>query len=890
MSPASLASPITITGLNNGTAYSIKVRPAGGTIGILPATAKASAAMSGTPVFDGAGVTAKNETSVYGAAVPTVGYTTTLATGDWVDTVSCGAYTDNTYATAVTLSTKPGTYVTHCSGSTTSGLDSDVKYSDGVYTVTKAPLSITAKSFTKTYGDVVTPDGNDDFTESGLVGSDEIDSITLTSLGGVASANVAGSVYAVVPSAAVGAASKVLADWYTITYHNGTITVNAAAALAVTPKTHTLDLGDTSLDAATLGFDVTGFVNSETFATTDYTAPTCVVYQGVTLKSPPYSTLTAGVYTIKCSGGAASNYSTINYSEAKFVVKSANVDVVAESPSSTYGSSPISDTGYEVAGELNGATVTCRAYTDGTYAVEVTAATEPGTYVTHCTGPSDNGTPDFTPIGYVDGEYTVEKAPLTITASSFTKTYGETLTLDGDDSNGSADFAVSGLQNSDSVISATLTSSGDSATAGVSGSTYNIVPSGASLDCECELTDLYDVTYVNGKITVNKKLLTVTADDLNLQVGAAVPSSYDFTITGWENGEDDDTNLPAGWVAPTCESSFNSTTPIGTPVDITCSGGSSDDYEFEFEQGSVSIGNPEVTVENTTKPAYETSGATANVALKATITNWAPGCKVTFTLSPSVGTASPYTVYTTASNDVSVSANLPVGVYDVTTSVSEGCEGDADTTGIVAVAPIGPGGVAHVDTYGTRYRDSFTGKTVVLDMEWLRKSVRTKNPTTGLYESSYVNVSYYNWSIYGTKQWRIASKPFAGTVTLGDGDTQSATVSTWGRMDCPTGMYPAGNVSICSAVINIVMLQEWVLTGSSSGYWRNVGEVLIVEKLAEGLWPYRCATLACKIPLPDYVSFQMRPVPGSATPTVIPVGLPGSTDWTRVTYGEVLHK
>ncbi|MUH52709.1 MAG: BspA family leucine-rich repeat surface protein, partial [Actinobacteria bacterium] len=169
VSPASLASPITISGLDNGTTYSIKVRPAGGTIGVLPATAKASTAMSGTPVFDGAGVTAKNETSVYGASVPTVGYTTTLATGDWVDTVSCGAYTNNTYATAVTSSTKPGTYVAHCSGSTTSGLESDVKYTDGVYTVTKAPLSITAKSFTKTYGDVVTPDGNDDFTESGLV-------------------------------------------------------------------------------------------------------------------------------------------------------------------------------------------------------------------------------------------------------------------------------------------------------------------------------------------------------------------------------------------------------------------------------------------------------------------------------------------------------------------------------------------------------------------------------------------------------------------------------------------------------------------------------------------------------------------------------------------------
>jgi hypothetical protein len=240
-----------------------------------------------------------------------------------------------------------------------------------------------------------------------------------------------------------------------------------------------------------------------------------------------------------------------------------------------------------------------------------------------------------------------------------------------------------------------------------------------------------------------------------------------------------------------------------------------------------------------------------------------------------------------------VDAVLPIGAYDIVTTLSGNCTADGTIDdGFVVISPNGPTGAAHVDTYGTRYFDLNTSKTVTLNMEWLRKRVRTKNPTTGLYEYTWVNSSYYNWSIYGGNQWRIASKPFSGTVTLSDGGSQSSTISTWGRTPCPADMYPDGNASICSVITNVVMLQEWVPRPDNPKYgtWRNVGEVLIVEKLAEGLWPYRCSTVACKTPLRDYVSFQMRPVPGSASPTVIPVDLPAYTNWTQVTYSEVLHK
>lgn len=883
----SLASPIVITGLTNGTTYRVKVRPYGYGGGLTPSfNGKASDEVSAIPA-NGVTFTANAQSSAYGASVPTIGYTSTLAPGDFTQTIACGAYTDNTYATAVTSATKPGTYVTHCTGSATSGLGVAVRYVDGVYTVTKAPLTITAKSFTKTYGDALSLSGATDFTVNGLVGSDAVSSVTLTTTGNAAGAGVTGSPYSVVPSAAVGAASQVLTQWYTITYTNGSITANKAPALQVMASTNIYGIDYTSVPAnaaaitSSVVYSASGFVNGETFATVGYTAPTCGVFDGLTLKSPNYSSLAVGIYAVKCAGGAAANYEGISYVAGIFTVKAANVAVTAKSANSAYGSAVSAPSpGYDVVGDLNGVTVTCAAYTDNTYVTAVTSSTKPGTYVTHCSGPANNGAPDYTLIEYTDGVYTVAKVPLTVTAKSWSKTYGDAITLAG-----ASDFTSSGLVNGDGIASVTLTTSGAVGTAGVAGSPYSVVPSAAVGAASQVLTDYYDITYVDGAITVARKSLTVEADDVTLQVGASVPTSYSASYTGWVNGENDDTTLPAGWVAPVCTSSFNSNTPLGTPVEVTCSGGATDDYEFTFVSGSVTVGNPEVTVQNTTKTAVETTDSTVNVSLSARITNWAPGCKVTFTLNPSAGTASPYTVYTTASNDVSVNAALPVGVYDITTSVSEGCTGTSDTTGIVAVVPIGPGGAAHTDAYGVRYFDPTTGKTFILNMEWKRDRVRTRNPVTGLYQTTWGYNSYFNWSQYGAKTWRIVSKPFPGRLSLDGG---ASTVSTWGLMTCPTGMYPVGNASICSAATNTVTIQRWVPSGSS-GSWQNVGDALMVFQLAEGAWPYRCATVACKTPLRDRMAISFRSLPGAAAIT-FPVGFPTTTDWRNISAGDIIHK
>ena len=93
------------------------------------------------------------------------------------------------------------------------------------------------------------------------------------------------------------------------------------------------------------------------------------------------------------------------------------------------------------------------------------------------------------------------------TASDKTKTYGDTVVFD--ETTPSADFSVTGLVNSDTVASITLTSTGAAATATVAGSPYAIVP----IDAVGTGLANYNISYVNGSLTVDPRPLTITASD-----------------------------------------------------------------------------------------------------------------------------------------------------------------------------------------------------------------------------------------------------------------------------------------------------------------------------------------------------------------------------------------
>lgn len=92
------------------------------------------------------------------------------------------------------------------------------------------------------------------------------------------------------------------------------------------------------------------------------------------------------------------------------------------------------------------------------------------------------------------GLLTVNPATLTVTASNQTKTYGQTFNFAG------TEFTSSGLQNGETIGSATLTSAGAVNTANVAGSPYAVSASAAT-GGTFNATN-YNINYINGAMTV----------------------------------------------------------------------------------------------------------------------------------------------------------------------------------------------------------------------------------------------------------------------------------------------------------------------------------------------------------------------------------------------------
>ncbi len=125
-------------------------------------------------------------------------------------------------------------------------------------------------------------------------------------------------------------------------------------------------------------------------------------------------------------------------------------------------------------------------------------------------------------------DQTVSPAGLTITASTLSKTYGTTMTFAG------TEFSTSGLVNGDTVSSLTLTSTGAAATASVAGGPYSLIPSAAA---GSGLSN-YTISYVNGSLTVNPAVLTITANNASKFFGTALNlGSTAFTTSGLANND-----------------------------------------------------------------------------------------------------------------------------------------------------------------------------------------------------------------------------------------------------------------------------------------------------------------------------------------------------------------
>ncbi|MEO1100186.1 MAG: MBG domain-containing protein, partial [Bacteroidota bacterium] len=232
-------------------------------------------------------------------------------------------------------------------------------------------------------------------------------------------------------------------------------------------------------------------------------------------------------------------------------VNQAILTVTADDRSRTYGSSnPALTVSY--LGFVNGDDASDLT-TAPTASTAATVTSDVGGYaITASGGVDDNYT-----FNYVDGTLTVTPTPLTATAEDKSKTYGS--------ANPALTIAYSGFLNGDTAADITAPGISTSATitSGVGAYPVTLSSGGATN---------YTLSLVNGTLTVNQAILTVTADDRSRTYGSSNPA-LTVSYLGFVNG-DDASDLTT---APTTSTAATVTSDVGGYA-ITASGGVDDNY------------------------------------------------------------------------------------------------------------------------------------------------------------------------------------------------------------------------------------------------------------------------------------------------------------------------
>ena len=263
-----------------------------------------------------------------------------------------------------------------------------------------------------------------------------------------------------------------------------------------------------------------------------------------------------GTYDIVVSKGTVEN-TMVTFVKGTLTIEKAPLTITAKNYTRKQGEdNPTFEVEYE--GFKNSETesvlakkpiVTCSA----------TAPSAPGEYVIIPSGASATNYE----ISYVNGKLTVTDAdPVTITAKSYTIKYGDAIPAFEYETTGAV---LSGTPQ----LNCTATSTSNVGT-------YDIVISKGTVTN-------YNVTYVNGTLTIEKAPLTISGGTYTMKQGDALPE-LKAEYKGFKNGETEDVLTKKPTLTTTATSSSNP-----GEYEVTVADAEAQNYEISYEPGKIIV-------------------------------------------------------------------------------------------------------------------------------------------------------------------------------------------------------------------------------------------------------------------------------------------------------------
>jgi len=598
------------------------------------------------------------------------------------------------YAATTVAPTAAGTYSITPSAVTftdpaSAGKYATISYLAGSFTITKAVLTVTPTSGQSiSYGAIAALD----FSVTGFSTFSGAQESAASAAGYLAPTCSASSYSRLTSNAAtihtISCAGGSATNYTFTTTATATATVTKAI-LTVTPAAKSVTYGDV---APILTFVVNGWQNSQTAANAaDYIAPTCSA-SSYSRTSPALTPV-----TISCSNGTANNYSfDITTTASISIAKLGTLTITAASPSAiNYGAATPANS-FSTSGKATDDLISTVTYSyagtgSTSYSASASAPTLPGTYsiTPSAASFSAGAATNYTTVSYVAGNYTINNATLVISVvPQIGVVYGAVVT---------DTFTTTNLNSADSINGLTYTYSGAGLTiyaattvAPTTVGTYAITPSGASFASDLSAARYGSISYTSGALSIVKAPLQLVLGSATVIYGSQLPA-LTFTATGLQLSQ----TLPnvAGYVAPSCSSTYTTTTQVAlSPVSSTCSGGSATNYSFvSATSNNVTITQRALTVTGTTIASRAFNGITnAGSITRGAVSGYAIGESLPISASATNYSASSAGVYsTTVTYSLSNNADSAKGIannYTIGSSTLSGEITQAEPGFIVALS------------------------------------------------------------------------------------------------------------------------------------------------------------------------------------------------------------